>query len=143
MCIGNQNDGLATHQKNLIYTVEIACALNRKEKAIRFTLYNQIEKRAILNVVFADNSMFERGINQRTDQEYSLKAGFQHSLPIVKQMSSLSYDYQQYEINEEVKLKLENSKEVDLMRDFKDPPQDKPGSLGMRSKDDDSAFVSL
>ena len=86
--------------------------------------------------------MFDRGVCQRTDQEYSLKAGFQHSLAIVKQMSSLSYDYQQYEINEEVKMKLENSKEVDLMRDFKDPVQQK-GSLSKTSRDNDSAFVSL
>jgi hypothetical protein len=72
-----------------------------------------------------------------------LKAGFQHSLAIIKQMSSLSYDYQQYEINEEVRLKLANSREVDLMRDFKDPPPEKTGVLSKRSKDDDSAFVSL
>jgi hypothetical protein len=58
-------------------------------------------------------------------------------------MSSLSHDYQQYEINEEAKLKILNSKEVDLMRDFKDPSQDKVGALSKRSKDDDSAFVSL
>ena len=57
-------------------------------------------------------------------------------------MSSLSYDYQQYEINEEVKMKLENSKEVDLMRDFKDPVQQK-GALSKTSRDNDSAFVSL
>jgi hypothetical protein len=58
-------------------------------------------------------------------------------------MSSLSYDYQQYEIQEEVKLKLANSKEVDLMRDFFDPSTDKPGALSQRSKDIDQAFVSL
>jgi hypothetical protein len=58
-------------------------------------------------------------------------------------MSSLSHDYQQYEINEEVKFKIQNSKDVDLMRDFKDPSQEKPGALSKRSKDDDSAFVSL
>ena len=39
-------------------------------------------------------------------------------------------------------MKLENSKEVDLMRDFKDPVQQK-GALSKTSRDNDSAFVSL
>jgi len=63
MCIGSENDGLGTHQKNLLYTVEICCGLNKREKAIRFTLFNQVEKRAILNVVLADSTMFDRGVH--------------------------------------------------------------------------------
>lgn len=102
-----------------------------------------MEQRSILNVVIADSTMFDRGNCQRTDQEYSLKAGFQHSLAIIKQMSSLSYDYQKYEINEEVKMNIENSKDVDLMRDFKEPTQEQKGSLSKMSKDSTSAFVSL
>jgi hypothetical protein len=61
MSIGHQNDGLGTHNKNLIYTFEVCCGLNRREKAIRFSLFNQVDKRAILNVVFADKAMFDNG----------------------------------------------------------------------------------
>jgi len=42
LSFGSVDDGLASHIKNIIYTVEISCALNKKEKVIRFTLYNQV-----------------------------------------------------------------------------------------------------
>jgi|TARA_B110000285_G_C15048121_1_gene575464 hypothetical protein len=38
---GTVDDGLASHAKNLIYTVEVSSARSRKERAIRFSLYNQ------------------------------------------------------------------------------------------------------
>ena len=67
MQIGDDKDGLGTHKKNLLYTIEICCGLNKREKAVRFTLFNQVEQRAILNVVLADSAMFDRGVCQRTD----------------------------------------------------------------------------
>lgn len=36
-------------------------------------------------------------------------------------MSCLNYDFSRFELEEEVKLKLANSKGFDLMREFKEP----------------------
>ena len=69
-------------------------------------------------------------------------------------MSCLSYEFSSYELAEEVKLKLANSKGVDLMREFRDQNQNKEaeesptvpskkGPLTQKSKDEDAAFVSL
>ena len=67
-------------------------------------------------------------------------------------MSCLNYDFSCFELAEEVKLKLANSKEVDLMREFREviDSQDQEDDtnisktvLNKRSKDEDSAFVSL
>lgn len=70
-------------------------------------------------------------------------------------MSCLNYDFGRYELAEEVKLKLANSKSVDLMREFRDAPttqdpeespvnQSKLASFSTKkSKDEDTAFVSL
>ena len=35
-------------------------------------------------------------------------------------MGCLNYDYQKYELNQEIKLRMDDGKSVDLMRDFKD-----------------------
>jgi len=56
----------------------------------------------------------------RPDIEFAIRSGFTDSLAIVQKMSCLNYDYQRYELNQEVKMKLTDSKSVDLMRDFKD-----------------------
>ena len=152
LSFGAVDDGLASHVKNIIYTVEVSCALNKREKVIRFTLYNQAAQRSILNVVFIDSALYDNNNIMRGETEYALLAGFQHSMAILQQMSCLNYDYSCFELAEEVKLKLKNSKGVDLMRDFRDATnsQDIDESvansksvLNKRSKDEDTAFVSL
>ena len=40
LSFGTVDDGLASHVKNIIYTVEVSSAKSSKEKAIRFSLYN-------------------------------------------------------------------------------------------------------
>jgi hypothetical protein len=92
----------------------------------------------------------------RADTQFALLAGFQHSMAILQQMSCLNYDFSRFELAEEVKLKLANSKSVDLMREFRDAPanqdqEETPANKNAdkntlnkgRSKDEDTAFVSL
>ena len=64
---GTVDDGLASHAKNLIYTVEVSSARNRKERAIRFSLYSQVAQRAILNVVFIDSTLYETSGGMRAE----------------------------------------------------------------------------
>jgi hypothetical protein len=40
--------------KNLIYTVEVSCALEREQKAYRVSLFDQAKQRTLINVVFLD-----------------------------------------------------------------------------------------
>lgn len=60
MSYGPDDEGQSSQTKNLIYTVEVACALKRHEKAIRLSMFNQASKCSIVNVVFVDKSVFER-----------------------------------------------------------------------------------
>ena len=94
----------------------------------------------------------------RDEVKFALHSGFTDSLAIVQKMGCLNYDYQKYELNQEIKLKMEDGKSVDLMRDFRDsePAANKANlnerstgsngrksALSQKSKDEDSAFVSL
>ena len=99
---GTVDDGLASHAKNLIYTVEVSSARSRKERAIRFSLYNQASLRCVLNVVFIDSTLYEAAGNMRAETEFALLAGFQHSMAILQQMSCLNYDFSRFELAEEV-----------------------------------------
>ena len=153
---GNSNP--SSHLKNLIYSVEISCALKRQEKAVRLSIYNQATKCSIVNVVFIDKSLFFNNLEMKDDVKFALKSGFSDSMAIVQKMTYLNYDYQKYELNEEIKLKMDDGKSVDLMRDFKDSEnlaQKKPNIIGgssrdegrrsktQKSKDEDTVFMSL
>ena len=120
MSYGLDDDGQAPHTRNLIYTVEVSCALKRHEKAVRLSMFNQVTKCSIVNVVFIDKSVFENALEMRDEVKFALRSGFTDSLAIVQKMGCLNYDYQKYELNQEIKLKMEDGKSVDLMRDFKE-----------------------
>ena len=133
--------------------MEIACALKRRERAIRFSIFDQVIESPLVSVVFIDKAIFDDRIDRmemKAATEFAIKSGFTDSLAIVQKMTCLNYDYQRYELTQEVKMKLKDSKSVDLMRDFKDsgPGQaagaSRDSSTPKRtSKDEDSAFVSL
>ena len=74
-----------SHLKNLIYTVEIACATEAKQTALRFSLYDQSTETQIINVVFIDQSIFERATsrNMTDDVKLNLYSGFKDSQAIV------------------------------------------------------------
>ena len=121
MSYGLDDDGQSSHTRNLIYTVEVSCALKRHEKAVRLSMFNQVTKCSIVNVVFIDRSVFEKELEMRDEVKFALRSGFTDSLAIVQKMGCLNYDYQKYELNQEIKLKMDDGKSIDLMRDFKDP----------------------
>jgi hypothetical protein len=56
----------------------------------------------------------------RDDQSFAIRSGFTDSLSIVRKMSILNYDYLKYEMREDLKLKLEESKAIDISKDFVD-----------------------
>ena len=66
------NDGLSSHKKNFIYTIEVACATNRVEKAIRVSLFNQTDNFSIVEVLFADRTIFEMGIEVKEELKFAL-----------------------------------------------------------------------
>jgi len=151
---GPGEEGSRSHLKNLIYTVEVACALNREEKAIRVSLYDQATRSSFMNVVFVDRSLFEQGQSMTDEVGFALRSGFTDSLAIVQKIACLNHDYQKYELNEEIRLKLEESRSVDLTGDGKDfgagkatkGSQDKSSGSSVpvkRSRERESAFVSL
>ena len=76
LSFGTVDDGLASHSKNLIYTVEVSSAKSRKERAIRFSLFNQAAQRSILNVIFIDSTLYEVSGQIRAETEFALLAGF-------------------------------------------------------------------
>lgn len=118
-CISPGLDG-GTRKNILLYTVEIACALKRKERAIRVSIFDQVVESPLISIAFIDKAIYEDRMEMRPDIEFAIRSGFTDSLAIVQKMSCLNYDYQRYELNQEVKMKLADSKSVDLMRDFKD-----------------------
>ena len=93
MSCGLDDDGQRSHSKNLIYTVEVSCALQRHEKAIRLAIFNQATQCSIVNVVFIDKSVFETALEMRDDVKFALHSGFTDSLAIVQKMGCLNYDY--------------------------------------------------
>ena len=68
--------------KNLIYTVEISCALEREQRAIRVTLYDQVKMRTIISVVFMDQSLYSRD-SLAPDINFGIKSGFVDSIAIL------------------------------------------------------------
>lgn len=56
----------------------------------------------------------------RDDQSFAIRSGFTDSLSIVRKMSILNYDYMRFETKEDLKLKLEESKTIDISKDFVD-----------------------
>lgn len=144
--MGDSN--ISGHLKNLIYTVEVACGRNLGEKAIRFAIFDQKTQQSLVNVLFADKSLLER--DQMTvleDARFAIRSGFADSLAIVQKMSCLNYDYRRYELNQEIKAKLNDGKAVDLMRDFKQATLPQPASEtsipAKPNEEEEAAFVTL
>ena len=50
----------------------MACATNRNEKAIRISLFNQTDNFSIVEVVLADRSLFEMGIELKEELKFAL-----------------------------------------------------------------------
>ena len=86
---------ISSHLKNMIYTFEVASATSRKEKAIRFTIFDQAKEAPLLSVVFADNSLYAQpaALYMKEEMIKSLKTHTDDTLPLLKQMRCLSYDY--------------------------------------------------
>jgi len=93
-----------SHLKNLLYTVEIACATQVKQTALRFSLFDQSVERQILNVVFIDQSIFERPLStsMADDVKLNLYSGFKDSQAIVQKMSCFNYDFAQLELTQDI-----------------------------------------
>lgn len=81
----SDNFTIASHLKNLIYTVEIACANKKNERAIRVSVFDQATEMTLLSVVFIDNSLFDkpRDLLLREDIKFAVKSGFTDSLAIL------------------------------------------------------------
>ena len=118
---------MSSHKKNYIYTVEAACATNRQEKAIRISLFNQTDNFSIVEVVFADRSLFEMGIEIKEELKFALYSGFKDSMAIVQKMACLDKDYQKFELNQEINFKLNSNNTFDIMRDFQESKDTKNG----------------
>ena len=116
---GTDLDGVASHVKNLLYTVEVSAGMKRTQNAIRFTLYHQIKEAPLLSVLFADLSLFN-GMPPNMDEtaSFAIRSGFTDSLAVLKKMTCLSYDYGRYELEKEVQTKLEDNRSIDISRDY-------------------------
>jgi hypothetical protein len=78
-------------------------------------------EKTILNVAFLERDIFDNSeLELRDDQSFAIRSGFTDSLSIVRKMSILNYDYLKYEMREDLKLKLEESKAIDISKDFVD-----------------------
>jgi hypothetical protein len=72
-------------------------------------------------VAFLERDIFDNNeLELRDDQSFAIRSGFTDSLSIVRKMSILNYDYLKYEMREDLKLKLEESKAIDISKDFVD-----------------------
>jgi len=72
-------------------------------------------------VAFLERDIFDSNeLELRDDQSFAIRSGFTDSLSIVRKMSILNYDYLKYEMREDLKLKLEESKAIDISKDFVD-----------------------
>lgn len=94
-CIQPNLDG-GSRKNVLLYTVEIACALKHRERAIRFSLFDQVIESPLVSVVFIDKAIFDDRIDRmemKPDTAFAIKSGFTDSLAIVQKMTCLNYDY--------------------------------------------------
>lgn len=73
-----------------------------------------------MNVVFIDKSVFVRDLEMKDDVRFAMKSGYSDSMAIIQKMTYLNYDFQKFELNQEIKMKMDDGKSVDLMRDFKE-----------------------
>jgi hypothetical protein len=73
-------------------------------------------------------------------------------MAIVQKMACLDKDYQKYELNQEINLKLNSNNSFDIMRDFQDSKDNKNGEnpstneskmAGKKGRNEDGAFISL
>lgn len=72
-------------------------------------------------MAFLERDIFDNNeLELRDDQSFAIRSGFTDSLSIVRKMSILNYDYLKYEMREDLKLKLEESKATDISKDFVD-----------------------
>jgi len=72
-------------------------------------------------VAFLERDIFDNNeLELRDDQSFAIRSGFTDSLSIVRKMSILNYDYLKYEMREDLRLKLEESKAIDISKDFVD-----------------------
>ena len=72
-------------------------------------------------MAFLERDIFDSNeLELRDDQSFAIRSGFTDSLSIVRKMSILNYDYLKYEMREDLKLKLEESKAIDISKDFVD-----------------------
>ena len=72
-------------------------------------------------MAFLERDIFDNNeLELRDDQSFAIRSGFTDSLSIVRKMSILNYDYLKYEMREDLKLKLEESKAIDISKDFVD-----------------------
>ena len=72
--------------------------------------------------MFADRSLFEseRALSLGDQVAFAIKSGFTDSLPAVRKMSCLNYDYGRHELETEVREKLAMTKSVDIHKDYLD-----------------------
>ena len=72
-------------------------------------------------MAFLERDIFDNNeLELRDDQSFAIRSGFTDSLSIVRKMSILNYDYLKYEMREDLRLKLEESKAIDISKDFVD-----------------------
>lgn len=105
--------------KNLIYTIEVSCALEREQRAIRVSLYDQSKKKTIVNVVFMDEFLYGRQ-GMTPEVNFALRSGFTDSMAILQKISCLNPDFHKLEQQEEIRSKMEDKRSVDLYSDFSD-----------------------
>lgn len=97
---------VSSHLKNMFYTVEVACATQDTEKAVRFTIFDQAKEATILSMTFLDSSLLEREreLHLREEVKFAVRSGFTDSVAIVQKMSCLNYDYKRLELNQQIKM---------------------------------------
>jgi hypothetical protein len=116
MSSGTDLDGLPSHEKNLIYTIEVACAIERKEKAVRVSIFNQLDKSPLISVLFIDKSVFtsDRELLMQEMTSFGIRSGFTDSLAVISKMACLNFDFGKHEMDVEFRIKLEDNRSVDI-----------------------------
>lgn len=134
--------------KNLIYTIEVSCALEREQRAIRVSLFDQSKKKTIVNVVFMDELLYGRVFGREEDIPVAraLASGFTDSMAILQKISCLNPDFHKLEQQEEIRSKTEDKRSVDLYGDLaeqRNPPRNRGKVPERPSREEESTFVSL
>jgi hypothetical protein len=77
--------------------------------------------------MFLDKTVFDQhSVETSQHARFSLNSGYKDSMGIIQKMTSISYDYSKYELNQEMKIRMADAKSFDLMKEFKDsaaPPE--------------------